>query len=664
MTRSFSSVLAVALVALVSALLAGCGGADVFQERYDAGVGYLDRGEHRKAVVELEQAVEANPDSVDARLKLGDAYTGTQQFEQALDVTVGLLRTADEASMQGQQRATAYRRVGVLTLRKSYAVGSTSGLQRASTFFEKWIKQQPESYGAHLGKGLSLLALERYYRSGGKRDNAWDRFAAAEQADGRGVEATYYRAVAGDRSGQVASRTVADLYRAALAKALKAGATGGNGGPYPEAPDFDNNYVANARDSLLDLLRRSPASAAESEKAARAEATTLVEAITADGGTISAQVQSWLGTGSSGTGGNGTGNGPPVVTQTPPIIVTPPWGADRIEPAGLPFNFKVVAEGEAEPTRLELTINGTPIDITETSRKLPVKRGSDGRTMLRTEFSVTLLMPPGDHTIEVRPLDARGGRAVLAWEAKVRGRTPRKSLVVVGRNGSAAAGAEADAAAIAAALGDRLDVKPNRRIVLIGDRATPDALIAAIDKLTNGAAATDTLWLYVATAGGADGAGDPAIALGGADAGPSWLSLARLARTIRSNRIGRVWAVIDAGFGGEGGRRIGPPGTADADEFVKAMAVANTRRAVLLGASAGTSAERPGDEPRGLLAGALLQALGAREADANGDGSLSAGELASYVSDLTAFRAATYGVTQDPTAAGDADLPVVPAAGR
>jgi hypothetical protein len=652
-----------ALLVGLAALCAGCGGTGEYQQRYDAGVQYLNRGEHRKAVAELEQAVEANPDSVDARLKLGDAYTGTKQFDEALDVTVQLLRIADEPSMQGIQRATAYRRIAVLTLRGAYGKGSTSGLQRASTFFEKWIKQQPDAYGAHLGKGLSLLGLERYYRTGASRDNAWDRLASAEQADGRPVEATYFRALAGDRSGQVPAATVAGLYRKALEKAVSQKRRGGGGGPFPEAPDFDFDYVTAAREGLLDLLRRSPASAAADETAARTEATALVEAITAGGGKISPQVQSWLGTGSSGGNGNGSGGTPPPA-QHPPVIVTPPWGADRIEPAGLPFTFKVIAQGEAEPTRLEVSLSGKTVQFKEASRKLPVQPGAGGKTLLRTEFTITFLMPAGDHTVEVRPLDARGGRAVLAWESKLRGRTPRKSLIVVGRNGSAAAGAEADATALAAALGDRLDVKANRRAVLIGDRATPEAVVAAVDRLTGGAAATDTLWIYLAAPGGADGSGAPAVALGGAEAGPSWLSLERLARAVRGNATGRVWAVVDAGFGGTAGRRIGEPVTADAEAFLKSMAVEDTRRSVLLGATAGTAAERPGDEPRGLLAGALLEALGAPEADLDGDGSLTAGELAAYVSDLTAFRAATYGVTQDPAAAGDADLPVVPAATR
>ena len=55
---------------VLAAVCAGCGGPDQYQERYDAGVQYLNRGEHRNAVAELEQAVEANSDSVEARLKL------------------------------------------------------------------------------------------------------------------------------------------------------------------------------------------------------------------------------------------------------------------------------------------------------------------------------------------------------------------------------------------------------------------------------------------------------------------------------------------------------------------------------------------------------------------------------------------------------------------
>jgi hypothetical protein len=217
---------------------------------------------------------------------------------------------------------------------------------------------------------------------------------------------------------------------------------------------------------------------------------------------------------------------------------------------------------------------------------------------------------------------------------------------------------------VAAALGDRLEVPADRRCSLVGEAATPDAVVSAIGSLTKGGAPTDTLWLYVAAAGGADGAGTPALALGGGDAEPAWLSLPRLARALRGAEVGRVWVCIDAGFAGENGRRVGDAASLDPSELLQAMAVEGTRRALLLGAVDGTAAERPGDEPRGLLTAGLLEALGDRAADADRDGMLSAGELAAYLADLTALRAQSFGLTQDPAGVGDATLLVAPAAGR
>ncbi len=342
--------------------------------------------------------------------------------------------------------------------------------------------------------------------------------------------------------------------------------------------------------------------------------------------------------------------------------MTAPWGPGRVEPAGIPFRFKLLSRGEAEPTQLEVRLDGKLIPALD-AKKLPVSV-VDGNTFHRTEFTVTFDLEPGDHTLVIRALDARGGRTLVPWEAKVRGRTPRESLVVVGRGGTGAPGAEADATAVAAALGDRLDVQADRRRTLVGDTATPDAVISAIESLTKGGATTDRLWLYVAAAGGADGAGTPAIALGASEAGPTWLSLPRLARALRAAEVGRVWVCIDVGFAGEKGRRVGEAASPDPSELLKAMVVEGTRRALLLGAVNGTAAERPGDEPRGLLTAGLLEALGDHAADADRDGMLSSGELAAYLTDLTALRAQSFGINQDPAQVGDATLPVVPAAGR
>jgi tetratricopeptide (TPR) repeat protein len=71
---------------LALALLAGCGdGGKKAQEHLAAGQRLLEQGKYDVALPELQQAVEQDKDSIDARVALGRAYRGLKRYDDALD---------------------------------------------------------------------------------------------------------------------------------------------------------------------------------------------------------------------------------------------------------------------------------------------------------------------------------------------------------------------------------------------------------------------------------------------------------------------------------------------------------------------------------------------------------------------------------------------------
>lgn len=74
------------LAIVAFALLAACGdGGKKSGEHLAAGQKLLDQGKYDAALPELQQAVELNKDSIDARVALGRAYRGLKRYDDALD---------------------------------------------------------------------------------------------------------------------------------------------------------------------------------------------------------------------------------------------------------------------------------------------------------------------------------------------------------------------------------------------------------------------------------------------------------------------------------------------------------------------------------------------------------------------------------------------------
>src|ERR1044072_4425611 len=73
-----------ALLALL--LLSACGDSGKKAgEHLAAGQKLLEQGKYDLALPELQQAVELNKDSIDARVALGRAYRGLKRYDDALD---------------------------------------------------------------------------------------------------------------------------------------------------------------------------------------------------------------------------------------------------------------------------------------------------------------------------------------------------------------------------------------------------------------------------------------------------------------------------------------------------------------------------------------------------------------------------------------------------
>ncbi len=690
----------------VGALLlaaAGCGGTAEWQARYDAGVARLQEQNAREAVTELEAALALDEGSVQTRLRLGDAYTLAREWEKALRVTEGLFQHADPADLSPADRAWAWRRIGVLNLARGLDPPDTARLQRANDHFDRWMAADPQAYDAHLAKGLGLFHLGRYSDSDRNRDDAWSRLGEAEGLDARRPEGPYWRAVAGERGGgTVTAKEVADAYRRVLRasgppeKLEKLGAgRGARRTIFPEIPALDLDYAVLAIQGLLGVLSKSPAGAAGSEDRARREAQELISPLMRLGGTIPLGVEAWLSAGKPvppPSVGKPQSGGPTPTREPeaiPPRVVTRPWDPPPVVAVG-PYTFSVVAEGQFEPVRLEVSVDGQVVGAKVGKGDEPSGEAdpATGRRLLRTRFEVTVGLQAGERRLSLRVADAQSRFSVLPWEAVVRCRASAVRLLAVGCDGPGAPGeggvarlaaAESDAAALARDLGDRLGSRGEDSVVLVGGDATPERVSRDLSALAARCEGSDTLVVYVAAFGGKGPGGEHAIALRAAAPGrdPAWLPLGTVLGVLRECRAGRALLLLDASVAGEGGRTW--PGAGGAAYELDALAeaakgdAADRQRAVLLAAAttaareaavAPPSAEAPAPAVAGLLTRSLLDALSRPEADSDGDGSLTADEVARFVADLASFRAAREGWDQDPALAGDKSCPFAPAAKR
>jgi Flp pilus assembly protein TadD len=69
---------------LAAALLAGCGDGGKVEEHLAKGKALVAEGKFEAAIAELKKAAEANKNSLDAWLQLGDAYRGVKNYDEAL----------------------------------------------------------------------------------------------------------------------------------------------------------------------------------------------------------------------------------------------------------------------------------------------------------------------------------------------------------------------------------------------------------------------------------------------------------------------------------------------------------------------------------------------------------------------------------------------------
>jgi len=73
-----------AVLVLVVALFAGCGGGDGPSPQLELGRKLLAEGKYEAAAVELKKATEADRHSLEAWLQLGHAYAGMKRYDEAL----------------------------------------------------------------------------------------------------------------------------------------------------------------------------------------------------------------------------------------------------------------------------------------------------------------------------------------------------------------------------------------------------------------------------------------------------------------------------------------------------------------------------------------------------------------------------------------------------
>lgn len=79
-------------------LLAACGGGEKTQEQIAKGKALVAEGKHEAAVAELQKAVAADKNSLEAWLQLGHAYAGLKKYDEALSAYVNAKRADRHAT--------------------------------------------------------------------------------------------------------------------------------------------------------------------------------------------------------------------------------------------------------------------------------------------------------------------------------------------------------------------------------------------------------------------------------------------------------------------------------------------------------------------------------------------------------------------------------------
>lgn len=247
---------AAALVTVLAALATGCPSSDLTREQfadeyYNLGTGFLDSGDHERAIRYLERAVALRPDAADARFNLaaallgsGDTVSASAHLERLLAAGADNLRVLElqaESHRRGARWGDAlavYRRL--LEVQPRHAVARFNSAILLWTLDEKpaaavqlraLLAEHPDDQDARLHLGLliadagnaavgapaeasdllreyleehpdaadALLALARVERVQGRYEAALELYSDAEQRlqedDPYRAEAAFERAV-------------------------------------------------------------------------------------------------------------------------------------------------------------------------------------------------------------------------------------------------------------------------------------------------------------------------------------------------------------------------------------------------------------------------------------------------------------------------------------
>ncbi|MFQ5668923.1 MAG: tetratricopeptide repeat protein [Acidobacteriota bacterium] len=122
---------------------------------------YRDTGQEDKAIATLAQAVEADPENVNALLTLGTLYGEKGQDDKA---EIYFQRAVDAGASAGQDGAAVFFNLGALNYNKGQ-------LRRAADAYERAVKLRPSYAAAHRELGYT-------YKELGENDKALDHFQA------------------------------------------------------------------------------------------------------------------------------------------------------------------------------------------------------------------------------------------------------------------------------------------------------------------------------------------------------------------------------------------------------------------------------------------------------------------------------------------------------
>jgi hypothetical protein len=222
-------------------------------------------------------------------------------------------------------------------------------------------------------------------------------------------------------------------------------------------------------------------------------------------------------------------------------------------------------------------------------------------------------------------------------------------------------GARSDALAFAALAQKTLGMPAQNVRLLIDHRATRTTILKEIHWLKSNISTRSRIYFFFSGHGAPDPASGVAYLLP-ADGDAAALDLTALKVNDVMNQLAatgaeEVVAFVDSCFSGSGGRSVLPKGVRPLVRVQEAKA--QTRVSMLAAASGDQIAGPAADGNNGLFTHYLLEGLGNGSADIDGDGRITADELASWVTPRVAREAKRESREQTPHLVGSASAFVV-----